>query len=106
MKWNLRLAAAQRDIWKSSQVQAMLADAGLVISAGKMSNLWAGQPVTIRLDDLDIICEVLGCEPNDLLVPEPEKARAQRTVTAPGHAAVAGERPTIERRVGRTEPPL
>ena len=42
MKWNLRLVAAQRDIWKSSQLQAMLADAGLVISAGKMSHLWAG----------------------------------------------------------------
>lgn len=35
MKWNLRLAAAQRDIWKASQLQAMLADAGLVISAGR-----------------------------------------------------------------------
>ncbi|WP_435849919.1 helix-turn-helix domain-containing protein [Streptomyces pristinaespiralis] len=69
MKWNLRLAAAQRDIWKSSQLQSMLADAGLTISAGKMSNLWSGQPVTIRLDDLDIICEVLGCQPNDLLFP-------------------------------------
>jgi putative transcriptional regulator len=28
-----------------------------------MSNLWSGQPVTIRLDDLEVICEVLGCEP-------------------------------------------
>ncbi|MFF5279352.1 helix-turn-helix domain-containing protein [Streptomyces sp. NPDC000133] len=106
MKWNLRLAAAQRDIWKSSQLQAMLADAGLVISAGKMSNLWSGQPVTIRLDDLDIICEVLGCEPNDLMVREPEKARAQRPASTPARAAVAGERPGLERRVGRTEPPL
>ncbi|AEM88754.1 helix-turn-helix domain-containing protein [Streptomyces violaceusniger] len=106
MKWNLRLAAAQRDIWKSSQLQAMLADAGLVISAGKMSNLWSGQPVTIRLDDLDIICEVLGCEPNDLMVREPEKARAQRPASTPTRAAVAGEHPRLERRVGRTEPPL
>ena len=75
MRWNLRLAAAQRDIWKASELQRMLADAGLVISAGKMSNLWSGQPVTIRLDDLDVICEVLGCEPGDLLVREPGKAR-------------------------------
>src|SRR5437899_1172343 len=48
---------------------------GLVISAGKMSNLWSGQPVTIRLDDLEVICEVLGCEPGDLLVREPGKIR-------------------------------
>ncbi|MEU3228495.1 helix-turn-helix transcriptional regulator [Streptomyces sp. NPDC006976] len=78
MKWNLRMTAAKRDIWKSSELQRMLADAGLVISAGKMSNLWAGQPVTIRLDDLDVICDVLQCEPSDLLVREPEKARAKR----------------------------
>ncbi|MGW6403770.1 helix-turn-helix domain-containing protein [Streptomyces sp. NPDC055134] len=66
----------------------------------------SGQPVTIRLDDLDIICEVLGCEPNDLMVREPEKARAQRPASTPARAAVAGERPRLERRVGRTEPPL
>jgi hypothetical protein len=37
VKWNLRLAAANRGIWKASELQRMLADAGLVISAGKMS---------------------------------------------------------------------
>ncbi|MEU1194049.1 helix-turn-helix transcriptional regulator [Streptomyces sp. NPDC005859] len=81
-------------------------DAGLVISAGKMSNLWSGQPVTIRLDDLDVIRMVLGCEPNDLLVPGPEKARALRPSSVAAPAAVAGDRPRIERRSGRTEPPL
>jgi hypothetical protein len=37
VKWNLRLAAANRGIWKASELQRMLAGAGLVISAGKMS---------------------------------------------------------------------
>lgn len=59
MKSNLRMVAAQRDIWKASELQRMLADAGLVISAGKMSRLWSGRPLTVRLADLDIICEVL-----------------------------------------------
>ena len=44
MKWNLRLAAANRGIWKASELQRMLADHGLAISAGKMSGLWSGQP--------------------------------------------------------------
>jgi putative transcriptional regulator len=35
VKWNLRLAAAKRDIWKSSQLQAMLAEAGLVIGPAR-----------------------------------------------------------------------
>ena len=107
MKWNLRLAAAQRDIWKASQLQRMLAEAGLVISAGKMSNLWSGQPVTIRLDDLDIICEVLECEPGDLLIREPGTARrAGRAGTAPAAGAVGGAGGVIRRRPGRSAPPV
>ncbi len=73
MKWNLRLAAAHRDIWKASELQRLLAERGLVISAGKMSGLWSGQPVSLKLDDLDVICAVLGCEIGELLIPEPDK---------------------------------
>jgi DNA-binding Xre family transcriptional regulator len=74
MKWNLRLAAANRGIWKASELQRMLADAGLVISAGKMSGLWSGRPASIKLDDLDVICAVLGCGVADLLIPEPAQS--------------------------------
>ena len=31
MKWNLRLAAASRSIWKASELQKMLAEPGMVI---------------------------------------------------------------------------
>ena len=72
MKWNLRLAAANRGIWKASELQRMLAEAGLVISAGKMSGLWSGSPASIKLDDLDIICAVLGCGVEELLIPAPQ----------------------------------
>jgi DNA-binding Xre family transcriptional regulator len=107
VRWNLRLAAAQRDIWKASELQRMLADAGLVISAGKMSNLWSGQPVTIRLDDLDVICEVLGCEPGDLLVREPGKARGDQPAAGDARAAAAGGGTVIRRRhAGRSGPPV
>lgn len=73
MRWNLRLAAANRGIWKASELRRMLADRGVVISAGKMSGLWSGRPNTIRLDELDAICAVLGCGVEQLLLPEPWK---------------------------------
>src|SRR5664280_235148 len=60
VKWNLRLAAANRGIWKASELQRMLADHGLTISAGKMSGLWSGAPASIKLADLDVICAVLA----------------------------------------------
>jgi DNA-binding Xre family transcriptional regulator len=83
MRWNLRLAAANRGIWKASQLQRLLAERGLQISTGKMSGLWSGTPNTIRLEELDVICAVLGCGVEELLLPELE------TVTTPTPAAEA-----------------
>lgn len=105
MQWNLRMKAAERGIWKSTEMRRRLADAGLEISAGKMSALWAGTPTSIRLDDLDVICSVLDCAPSDLLIREPEKVAALRPPTAAegttGGAAVIT--PRFGRR--RAEPP-
>jgi DNA-binding Xre family transcriptional regulator len=113
MRWNLRLAAANRGIWKASELQRMLADHGLHISAGKMSGLWSGDPASIKLSDLDVICVVLGCEVGELLIPEPDKVRR------PGHAEGEQDQPaaasssssggppvTPKRRDGRSLPPL
>ena len=44
MQWNLRMKAAERGIWKSTEMRRLLADAGLELSAGKMSALWTGTP--------------------------------------------------------------
>jgi putative transcriptional regulator len=110
MQWNLRMAAAERGIWKSTDLRRMLADAGLEISAGKMSGLWTGTPTTIRLEDLDVICAVLDCEPSKLLVREPGKVAALRAAkTATGDEA-SGPKPTtpaVQPRLGRnrTRPP-
>ncbi|ROO52872.1 DNA-binding Xre family transcriptional regulator [Micromonospora sp. Llam0] len=109
MRWNLRLAAAQRGIWKASEMQRMLADHGLVISAGKMSGLWSGQPVTVRLSDLDVICVVLGCQIGDLLIPEPDTVRRKESESAAptADATLPGPPPTVipRRRDGRSLPP-
>ena len=105
MKWNLRLAAANRGIWKASELQRMLAGAGLVISAGKMSGLWSGTPASIKLSDLDVICAVLGCGVEDLLITEP----AMITLPAGDQQAAApspgGQPVTPRRRDGRSLPP-
>jgi DNA-binding Xre family transcriptional regulator len=108
VKWNLRLAAANRGIWKASELQRMLAEAGLKISAGKMSGLWSGRPASVKLDDLDVICAVMGCGVEELLIPEP----GQITRPAGGQpgeqeAQPSQARPAVTptRRDGRSLPP-
>jgi DNA-binding Xre family transcriptional regulator len=109
MKWNLRLTAANKGIWKASELQRSLAEHGLVISAGKMSSLWSGQPVSLKLEDLDVICVVLGCEIGDLLIPEPEKVsrpgQADETARVAVGAAAAPPPVVPKRRDGRSLPP-
>jgi len=107
MRWNLRLAAANRGIWKASELQRQLAERGLVISAGKMSALWSGQPVSVKLADLDVICAVLGCQVGELLIPEPDKVPRPGTAEDPPAAtAPPGPRVIPRRRDGRSLPPV
>lgn len=108
MRWNLRLTAANKGIWKASELQRSLAEHGLVISTGKMSGLWSGQPVSLKLEDLDVICVVLGCEIGDLLIPEPEKvSRPGQAETERAAVGAVITAPTVipKRRDGRSLPP-
>lgn len=107
MHWNMRLKAAERGIWKSGEMRRLLAEAGLTLSAGKMSALWTGTPVTIRLDDLDVICSVLDCDPAALLISEPDKV-AQRRPRAEKTGEGDRAAPIVKPRFGKpkSEPPL
>ncbi|MGH2500786.1 MAG: helix-turn-helix domain-containing protein [Candidatus Limnocylindria bacterium] len=96
MRWNLRMTAAEHGIWKSTEMRRRLADAGLEISAGKMSALWTGTPTTIRLEDLDVICSVLECTPADLMICEPDKVAARKPAKTE-----TGTGPQPEPRLGR-----
>lgn len=107
MQWNMRMVAAQRGIWKSTELRRMLAEAGFTMSAGKMSNLWSGTPASVRLEELDVICAVLECAPSDVLVAEPEKVqqrRPKKAATASTRAAAASPAPRLGR--NRSKPPV
>jgi DNA-binding Xre family transcriptional regulator len=115
VRWNLRLAAANRGIWQASQLQRLLAERNLVISAGKMSGLWSGSPSSLKLADLDVLCAVLDCEIGELLIPEPDtvphpgRADTEAGSTDAAAAAYAGTdqppRVVPRRRDGRSVPP-
>lgn len=66
-----------------------------------------GHPNAVKLEELDVICAVLGCGVGELLLPEPEKVTTP-TPAAEAPAAATGEarRPVTPRpRTGRSLPP-
>jgi DNA-binding Xre family transcriptional regulator len=110
VKWKLRWAAAQRDIWRPTELLAAFEKVGFKPSLSKTAALWSGKPVTVRLDDLDKICAALGCTVADLLEPEPVKVAghgAQDTARAVGEpGSVGASRPKPRRSGGpRSLPP-
>lgn len=71
MKWNLRWAAARQDIWRPSDLLTAFTEIGFTPSSSKVAALWSSKPITVRLDDLDMICAALHCTVADLMEAEP-----------------------------------
>ena len=100
VRWRLRMAAAQREVWTGAELRRLLAErAGLQLSAASVSALMTKQPSQLKLATLGALCTALDCTPNDLLevdttpvAAKPKRAKAQ-------HAATKTAR-------GRSMPPL
>ena len=105
MKWNLRWAAARRDIWRPSDLLAPFRDVGFEPSMSKVAALWSTKPISVRLDDLDRICAALDCTVADLLEAEPVAATSEheRAGRAVGEGRDEPVRPTPRR--GRSRAP-
>ncbi|MEV2225007.1 helix-turn-helix transcriptional regulator [Nocardia vinacea] len=110
MKWNLRLVAANRGIWKSSELRRLLAARGLEISTGKMSGMWSSTPAVLRPDELDVLCAVLDCGIAELITAEPntvaQPVAAEEHVRAVGDQGADAVRKIMPKpRTGRSLPP-
>ncbi|MEU0040957.1 helix-turn-helix transcriptional regulator [Streptomyces sp. NPDC006333] len=104
MRWNLRMVAARRGLWRPGEVLEAFRGAGFTASRSKVSALWRGVPVSVRLDDLDLICAALGCTVGDLLEPEPpagNRTGAGRQDLSRGEARAGRARPVPRRGTDR-----
>lgn len=105
------MVAAQRDLWRPTELLEAFKTVGFTPSLSKVAAMWSGTPVTVRLDDLDKMCAVLNCTVGDLLQAEPLAASAGEAEAQP--KAVGAEetgggpvQPTPRRQSGpRSLPP-
>lgn len=99
IRWRLRMAAAQREVWTGAQLRRLLAErAGLQMSSASVSALFSKQPSQVKLDTLAALCTALNCTPNDLIEVD------TTPVTQPVKQARAKAEPKAAR--GRSMPPL
>jgi putative transcriptional regulator len=102
IRWRLRMAAAQREVWTGTQLRRLLAErAGLELSSASVSALFSKEPAQVKLSTLAALCTALECTPNDLI--EVDTAPVERP------AVLAGPQAVLPRAVsarGRSLPPV
>ncbi len=96
VKWRLRMAAAQREVWTGARLLAERA--GLQLSAASVSALLTKTPAQVKLSTLAALCTALECGPGDLIEVD----------TTPVTPAATPPRPRQEPRAarGRSMPPV
>ena len=82
IQWRLRQVMAERGLFSTTDLQPLLAERGVVLSATQVYRLVTHTPERLNMQVLAAACDALGCSPDDLI---------GITVTeAPAGVAVAG----------------
>ena len=101
VRWKLRMAAAQREVWTAAQLRRLLAErAGLELSSASVAALFAKQPAQVKLETLAALCTALDCTPNDLFEVD------TTPLARPTPAAVTSQPPVVAAGRGRSMPPM
>ncbi|MDP9847649.1 helix-turn-helix domain-containing protein [Streptosporangium lutulentum] len=102
IRWKLRMAAAQREVWTGAQLRRLLAEkAGLELSAASVSVLLTKEPAQMKLSTLAALCTALECTPNDLF--EVDTTPVERPAPTP---RVTVDQPKSASFGGRSMPPV
>jgi DNA-binding Xre family transcriptional regulator len=80
-RWHLRRLMAERDIYATSDLRQLLADRGITLSREQVWRLVTGMPERLSLATLAALCDILGCQPGDII--EPVASAAARPAQEP-----------------------
>jgi DNA-binding Xre family transcriptional regulator len=99
MQWNLRQVMASRAIYQTSELVPLLAERGVNLSREHVYRLVTKTPQRLNMEILAALCDILDCEPNDLLQPVVETVSVAKTgtETGPGIGALRPIRAKIRR---------
>ena len=80
-RWHLRRLMAERDMYATTDLRPMLAERGVVLSREQVYRLVVRTPERLSLATLAALaalCDILSCQPGDLVEPVPAGRGGQR----------------------------
>jgi len=66
-RWHLRRLMAGQDMYATTQLGPLLAERGITLSREQVYRLVTGVPERLSLATLAALCDILGCQPGDLI---------------------------------------
>ncbi|MDX3587573.1 helix-turn-helix domain-containing protein [Streptomyces europaeiscabiei] len=91
--WHLRLRMAEKGMFQTTALQPLLAERGIHLSREQVFRLVTGTPQRLSTDTLAALCDILECQPNDLIEVKAINAEVRKA---------AGENSTSQPRPRRT----
>lgn len=86
-EWRLRPLLAEHGVYTAAQLGPLLSEHGVRLSETQVWRLLTGKPERLNLHTLMVLCEILGCTPNDLIrraEPDAPALRERRSVASAG----------------------
>lgn len=94
-EWRLRQVMAAKGLFSTTDLQPLLVERGVNLSAAQVYRLVAQSPERLNMRVLVAVCDALDCTPNDLIEPTAATAQVQARVGGrPSGARSSGSRPT------------
>jgi DNA-binding Xre family transcriptional regulator len=100
-QWQLRLRMAEKGMYATSDLVPLLAERAVHLSREQVFRLVTQPPQRLSMETLAALCDILGCQPNDLI--EVSVVNQQVRKTADG---TAPKPPAIVRRAAIRRPDL
>jgi len=100
-RWHLRRLMADRGLFATTELVPLLAERGVALSREQVYRLVAQTPQRLSLATLAALCDILGCQPGDLVEPYAQTATGRRGTR---EAPAAQPRPRRARVLGASQP--
>jgi DNA-binding Xre family transcriptional regulator len=97
-EWRLRILLAEKGIFNSKPLVALLAEHGIRLSDSQVWRMVTGKPERLNLQALIVLCKILDCTPNDLIRPIERSGRARlehRSAAQAGAQSIVPKRARI-----------
>jgi DNA-binding Xre family transcriptional regulator len=86
--WHLRRLMADRGMYATTGLRPLLAERGITLSREQVYRLVTGTPERLSLATLAALCDILDCQPGDIIEPVVSSGRsrppAQQPAQRPG----------------------